>query len=186
MNLVNKLGVKTIVGGKITKPAEADAPRTVARIFGIAKGTVTGATDFGDFVGFKGDFKGINLETGEEFRSAKCFLPDIATGILLSALENTGEGESKDVKGTLKRKETSYKGSVEFGFDISVKHADNAVGYEYMASPLMPVADSDPLALMQKNIPALPAPKKVEHVQVAHPITHTAKLEPAHVASKKK
>lgn len=160
MNLVSKLGVKTIVG-KLVKP-EADAPaRSVARIFGIARGTVSGATDYGDFVGFKGDFKGINYDTGEEFRSGKCFLPEIATNLLLAALEASGRGETKASKGTLKRTETAYSGSIEFGFDISIKPATTATGYEYLVTPLMPVSESDPLELMQKNsgFAALPAPK---------------------------
>ena len=142
MELIKKLSTKTIVG-KITRgdvPAKGIKP--MFRVMGTAMGTKSGQSNYGDFLAFRGNFKAIRIEDKEVFASAVCFLPQMATDILLPAVEhNIASG------GT----------GVMFAFDIGIKAADNAVGYEYTVIPLTDTADS--LDSLENSLPKLPSPK---------------------------
>lgn len=127
MKLLSKISVKTVCGNVKELPNE-----NLMRVIGIAKGTFTGTTNFGEYVGFKGQFKAINLATGEEFSSGKLFLPEIAQNLVEGALSETE--------------------SVEFAFDLGKKEADNAVGYEYTIQPLIEAKENNPLALLEQKL----------------------------------
>jgi len=144
--LLKKLSIKGICGD-IKAPAPGES-RELVVIMGFARTSEIKKTTFGDSVGFHGDFKGIDVSTGEEFRSATCYLPDVASDLLENALDN-GEG-----------------GAVSFGFRISVigvkGRTEGEVGkYEYRCVPLMEAAENDPLAALENQIKnkALAAPK---------------------------
>lgn len=113
------------------------------RATGIATGFKTGIATYGEWIAFIGNFEIVKVETGEIFRGGKLFLPPIASNLLQGAMGN---------------------GPVEFGFDIGVTPAiKSSVGYEWSATPIMEVAENDPIKLMQaklKNAPAIPAPTK--------------------------
>lgn len=134
--------------------------RPIAHFIGRVEGTETGSSTFGDWVALLGIFKGINLETGEVFRSKKAFMPDAATEQVIAYLDNIeNEGDS-----------------VEFALEIGIqrvikkdaKDIEVGVGYEYSVSPLIE-ADmaSDPLTEIEARMQqALPAPAQSEISEV--------------------
>lgn len=136
-NYVKKISAKVVVG-RIVKP---EAPTDLFSIIGIARETITGTTQFGDFVGFAGEFEAINAETGEVFKAPKAFIPEPAQGMLAAAL--TGNE------------------AVEVGLTIGVKPHSGEMGYEYTCRPLFEAQGTDMLAdLRERAKMALPAPKK--------------------------
>lgn len=146
--LLKKLSIKGICGN-FDVPAPGETVE-LAVIMGFARGAEVKATTFGDSIGFVGDFKGIDVSTGEEFRSGKCYLPDVAADLLDNALQ-------------------ANEGTVEFGFKIAivgVKGRKDGEGnkYEYRCAPLMETAENDPLTMLENRIKqkALAAPKMSE------------------------
>ena len=130
--LVSKISPK-VVCGKQEKP-EGKTVVWKYQIIGIANDIKMGESNYGEWIAFLGSFKATNLETGETFRSGKCFLPQTATNLIVPAL--------KDSKG------------VEFAFNVGIKKADTSIGYEYIVEPLIAASESDPLLLLEKKIPA--------------------------------
>ena len=47
-------------------------------VMGMAVGTKEGESDYGNYTALEGTFEATNCKTGEVFRSATCFLPDVA------------------------------------------------------------------------------------------------------------
>lgn len=138
MQLVSKISAKTVYGSVDIKALHtAKVEKKIIRVIGLASGIKTGETSFGAFVAFTGNFKAINLDTNEEFRSGKVFLPNIAQNLLEGALAQT---ESD---------------AVEFAFDIGVKPVQDRQGkdsYEYTVTPLMAAQDNDPLAALEGKL----------------------------------
>jgi len=149
--LIKKISINKVIGGK-PKIAEiakyfADHPEEkalyLARFFGTANGTKNGISDFGEWMCLTGQFRAINVETGETFDSGICFLPDVAQDMVLGAL--TGSN------------------AVDFAFDIGVVlDASSATGYVYIATPLVQ-EENNPINRMQEKLasmalPSLPAP----------------------------
>lgn len=142
--LLKKLSVKSICGAIVAPPV--GELRELAVIIGFARDSEKKETSFGESIGFAGDFKGINVETGEEFRAGKLYLPDVAENLLANALASTD-------------------GMVEFGFKISVigvegRNKGETGKYEYRCEPLMEAAENDPLNLLESRVKqgTLPAP----------------------------
>lgn len=142
-NIIKKISIKTVCGtperevigeDKDGKNIIGFVKRDLMQIVGICTSTRTGSTSYGDFVGLRGQFQATNLETGEEFRSAQCFLAnDIIDLIMVQlSMENTT--------------------SVEFAFIISVKPSDAPIGFEYAARPLLETQKNDPIASIMKRI----------------------------------
>lgn len=154
VNLIKKISVNKVIGGK-PKIAEivkffAENPEAVvlvlARFFGTANGTKTGVSDFGEWTALAGQFRGINVKTGETFDSGVCFLPDVALDLIVGAMG---------------------QGSVDFAFDIGVTlDEDSATGYVYTATPLIQ-EENNPIARLASKLesialPSLPAPASEE------------------------
>lgn len=144
--LLKKMSIKGICGN-FSAPAIGES-RELAVIMGFARSSEIKPTTFGDSIGFHGDFKGIDVDTGEEFRSATCYLPDVAAGLLDNALAG-GEG-----------------GAVSFGFRIGIvgvkgRNPGETGKYEYRCQPLMEAAENDPMIALESQIKnkALAAPK---------------------------
>lgn len=140
--LLNKISIKGVCGA--IKVGKGDAERALLQVMGIVSGTLLKTTQYGDSTGLKGQFKAVNVETGEIFRSGVCYLPNVATDLIAGALR---EGMQ-----------------LEFAFGISVKPADNPIGYEYNVASLLPVAENDPLDALESRLEvrALPAQKKAK------------------------
>ena len=146
--LLKKISVKNIVG---TMPApKVGEEIALCVIMGYAKSYAVKQTTYGDCTAFSGDFKGIDVETGEDFRSGMCYLPDVASDLLKNALD-------------------ANPGIIEFGFDISVVgvkgRTEGEQGkYEYRCRPLMKAAENDPMLALENKL-AESAKEKVSEVQ---------------------
>lgn len=139
--LFKKISVKTICGKP--KAPEPGKVKWLMEVFGVASGIKKGETDKGPWYAFTGAFQAMNMDTGQIARSGVLFLPDVAGNLLL---------------GELDREENK---AVEFAFRIGVRgDEDSVTGYVYVAEPLMPVAENDPIELLSRKIKALPGPEK--------------------------
>lgn len=164
-SLSKKLSVKGVVGNvkKLVADGEIADGQKIARFVGSTHSVLTGTGDNGDWVAFKGNFAGTNLLTGENFRSGKCFLPDVAGDILHGLV---AESES----------------AVEFAFDISIKKDESsATGYIYNAVPLIQPAQDDPMERMMAALPPVAETMAIE----AQPANGAVEEKPTTKAAKK-
>ena len=152
LNLQKKISVAKVCG-KVTgsRVAKAGGNLKMATFAGIASDIKSGVSDFGEWEALTGQFRAINAETGEVFDSGVCFLPDVALDL---------------VKGQL----ASGAKAVEFAFEISaVEDETVSVGYSYRASPLLEMAEDDPMQRLMVKVPtfapALSAPVADEKAQ---------------------
>ncbi len=147
VELLSKISVKTVYGSINVKKLHEEGAKSIVRVIGLANGVQTGESAYGTWTAFKGNFKAINLETGETFSSAKVFIPAIAQNLIEGALSNA----SND--------------AVEFAFDIGIKPAKDSKGadsYEYTVKPLIEASDNDPLAALEKRLSAPALEDKTE------------------------
>ena len=134
--LLKKISVKNIVGSMPSPKVGEEIALCV--IMGYAKTFENKTTTYGDSTAFHGDFKGINVETGEDFRSGTCYLPDVASDLLKNALDTN-------------------PGIIEFGFNISVvgvkgrTEGENGK-YEYRCTPLMKASENDPMLALENKL----------------------------------
>jgi hypothetical protein len=106
--LLSRITIKTVCG-EIQKPTKETH---LMRVYGQANGFKVATSQYGDSLGFTGVFKAVNAATGEVFTAGKCFLPKVVENQLGGVLSGVDAN------------------AVEFAFDISVKPAANAFGYE--------------------------------------------------------
>lgn len=140
MSFVRKITVKNIVGAvKDYVPSEKEAPVMLVRVVGSVSRLAHGTSNFGGeespWVKFLGQFKAVNLLTGEEFRAFTCLLPSIASEPLEAAV---AEADAP----------------VEFAFDLGVRWSDTPIGYEYVCNPLIEPDTADPLEQLTARLPA--------------------------------
>lgn len=166
----NKISMKSIGAQPKTGQTIVDGP--VAHIYGSARNYLVGTSTYGEFTKFRGDFEAVNLATGESYRSQNLLLPDIAAGLLVSALHAAGakHGTTKTAT-TPENPGEPATAPVEFAIEIGVRKTASdkpgGRGYEFTLRPLVETRDSDPLAALRKHVKALPAPAQVEHKAVA-------------------
>lgn len=143
MSQVKKLSVATVYG-KI-KLTDLIAKRTMPlmRVIGTAVSTKKGVTQYGEFTALQGNFKAVNVETGEESRAASLFLPDVALLPIVTALS------SPDARG------------VDFAIELQVKYVGDDAGhksggsvYEYTFVPLLDMGADDPIARIEARLAA--------------------------------
>lgn len=123
-----------------------DGRQDVLDVFGIAKKFKPGASDKGEFIRFIGQFKGVNLATGEVFISAAAIFPKMIEDALWGVMNADGVSD------------------VQFAYRLGVKYDPKAATkYVYVAVPLTKPAENDALALLEKSVAetlkTLPAPK---------------------------
>lgn len=124
--MIKKLSTPKIMGGRL-RFKEGESQRDLYQIVGVASGSKSGTSDYGEWRNLTGNFAAINLVTGEEFRSGIAFLPDVALDPILGQLSMGAT-------------------AVEFGFTISIiEDDDSATGYVYTAMPLIEPDENDPL-----------------------------------------
>lgn len=134
--LVSKISVKTVCG-KIDRKTLTEEPKAIMRVLGIAKAKFTGEGDKGAYVGFKGQFKATNLETGKQYFSGKMYLPGSASDLL----EGQFTGDPKQ------------DAPVNFGFTITVQEDESSsVGYIYGCESLMEPDEADPIKLLEEKL----------------------------------
>ena len=125
-NILTKMTLK----GMGCKPAQAasDGKRVpLARIYGYAAGVKAKEDSTGNVhQAIIGQFEGVNLNTGEVFRSGVLYLPGGIHELLAKpAAENNA--------------------NVQFALEIHAIPAGNPIGYSYSAKSLLPVTARGPL-----------------------------------------
>lgn len=134
--LVSKISVKNVCG-KVNRKELTAEDTALMRVIGIAKGTFTGETDKGQFIGFKGQFKAKDLRTGKEYFSGKLFLPSAASDLL----EGQFTGDPKQ------------DAPVNFAFVITAREDESStVGYVYGVETLIEPDAKDPLILLEDKV----------------------------------
>ncbi|WWT38629.1 ssDNA binding protein [Enterobacteria phage PRDmint] len=138
MEIVSKLTLKTI--GAQPKPHSVKENTALASIYGRIRGKKVGQSTFGDFIKFEGEFEGVNIATGEVFRSGALILPNVLETLLAGAVDGDN--------------------TVDFAVEIWAKPSEKGnTGYEYGVKPLIEPAASDELAALRNQVKAaLPAP----------------------------
>lgn len=157
--LLKKLSTRTVFGSKadvlklIVNDDKEPTNRFMYRIFGQARGYVSGSSRFQDkdepsnWTALAGEFEAVNAD-GEVFMAAICFLPAYVTGPIVEALKQEGGG------------------SVEFGFDIYARYdSQAATSYIYLAEPLRKAGEKSPLDEMRTGFKALPGTEQVRQIE---------------------
>ena len=155
VKLLKKLVAKDIVGrarliyrkkfvdGPDGKPSTAFEPLSPAPlyvVFGQARDTKTGESDYGPWVAFLGHFEAIDLETGERYVSDKLHLQDPAEGLLVDQMA----------------KRTNPSDTIGFMFEVGKKPSqkwmdtDNGNSYEFTVKTHFQIDKADPLADMRR------------------------------------
>ena len=150
-----KLTTKSIMGEKVNANILQGADsKQLYVIGGIARSTFSGSTDFGPYIGFKGEFIAKRSD-GEVFRAPKAFLPEPLQGMIEDQLAQVGETE--DGK--------PAKRQVEFMAIIGIEKDASTIGFKYTVEPVLAAQESDALAGLLERAEAvnpnlLPAPKR--------------------------
>lgn len=150
-DFVRKITVKGVIGGAIDleKLIAAEGKRLdLLTLYGVARKFKPDTAPNGNpFVRFFGQFKAVNLKTGEMTESGQCIVPGTVQDALYGAM-----GTGEEVK------------EVQFAVRIGVKYdASTVTKYVYTVNNLMPIQENDPVLLLESQLretKALPAPKK--------------------------
>lgn len=150
VTIISKMSVKTLRCNPRQAAVADGQPQLkipLCRIYGRVSGTKTqeDAVSGVFHTALMGVFEGLNLVTGEVFRSGKLYLPK---GIH-EMLETPAKKLDADDKGE----------TVSFALEISSVSATNPIGYSYEAKPLIKVAVTDELDELRSALPAYTAPK---------------------------
>lgn len=177
-SIIKKITVKGICGTVKLQTLMKDLPDGASvgpaipllQIVGIARDYKVTMTDKGESLKFIGQFKATNLQTGEIFHSGACYLPGAAPDAIYGALGTQGDRE------------------VAFGFRVLAHFDESAIAkYVYDVESLMPLAENDPLALLEKTFSAPPALSAPSEQPAAAPSEQpAAPSEPVSKASAKK
>jgi hypothetical protein len=141
------------------KNPNAETP--ILRVWGVLNvaDRKSGTTALGTYVEYGGEIGAINLITGEEARSQKLILPQVAETVTEALL-------SKAVK--------VGAASVQIGMDIAVEF--NEAGkqrggntYKYVVLPLVEVSGDDALAAMLNEFPVAKILNQIEDKRAAAP-----------------
>lgn len=156
--IVKKITSKVVCGGKVNieklikfieQPGNGrESVMPLYGLIGIASDFVPGQTDLGPFVKLLGQFKAVNHETGEEFRSGAAILPGAASDLVYGALRGLGEAG----------------GSIEFALRVGVKRDEtSAVGYVFVVEQVYTPQSQDALGALESRL-SLPAPGNVAQI----------------------
>ena len=166
---VGKMSVKAL-GCKPKKVSDENPKIALCQIFGKADGVKVGEDASGKvWEALTGSFGGINLESGEEFRSGKLFLPPGIHEVIESAVKQLGENPDGL--------------AVKFAIEIYVVVASNPIGYSYQAKNLIKAETTDELTEIRKALAdaaedrkaiAPPAPASAQK-QVVAPVAEKPK-----------
>lgn len=132
---LNKGAIQTAVKDPANPTKNLPTPVRIAQLFGRADSAELVTSAMGDSYRFNGSFQAINVLTGEEFAARQCFLPRLAEGMVITAMEDEHGNPSR---------------SVEFAFWLMAKGdqpgaKQSAVGYSYSVEPVLNEGVKDPL-----------------------------------------
>ena len=127
--------IEKLIAYKAEHGEKANMP--LASIYGLASTYRPGETAMGPFVRFIGQFKAVNVESGETFVSGQCIMPGAAPDMIFGALNALGD----------------EGGSVEFGFNIGARYdASAAVKYIYSVEQIIETGKLDPLQALEDKL----------------------------------
>lgn len=138
---LRKLTSLTIMGEKTRRPATKE--EYLYRITGTITGIKTGETQFGPWVGFKGNFVA-RRHDGTLFAAPSAFIPQPMQDMFEAAI--------------LTQEAEGLVASVQFGLDVSIIQADSSVGFEYKCVPVIEMA-SEGQSLLDSTLEKTPVPK---------------------------
>lgn len=99
------------------------------KVVGITTGAKAGQTDKGEYLKLMGDFRAVNMQTGETFQAASCILPSFISDSLAEALKSSPR--------------------VEFAIMVGAKYDASAITeYIYTVTPLIQAKESDQMAAL--------------------------------------
>jgi len=131
MEILRKLTIKT-AGFDTTAVKAAIGDNKTAdllKVVGITTEARPGQTEKGEFIKFGGQFRAVNIQTGELFEASTAIFPNFIADSLAAALAQSQE--------------------VEFGILIGAKaNAPSVTGYEYTVRPLVEAKVSDKLGAL--------------------------------------
>lgn len=157
MQILTKMSIATIGANpsavkteEFQKSGATSLP--IVRIYGIATGLIFKADPkTGDIqTAVSGNFEAVNLANGETYRAGVLWLPSGIQELLINAVDT----------GAVDKNDKPVYNDVKFGFQINAMPAKNPIGYSYSAEQLIDASQSDPLADLRAELPALPAPKE--------------------------
>ena len=115
--------------------ADLSSVKSVAKdhfeVWGMANAVEVIATTFGDSEKLRGEFRAVNLDSGELFQSSSAFLPRIVNDQIAAQLKN----DSGSV--------------VKFAYRVGTRPSSIAVGYEYVVTPLLAAEPSELMSELQ-------------------------------------
>jgi hypothetical protein len=149
--LIRKLSTKTVVGilkNVVFESLKAETVKDgdrldVMTLVGIIKTFKQGESDYGLYTEFKGQFEAQSLigdTAGQTFRAAKCFLPEVATDLLLEKINEVAEANDGAI------------GDIQVAVKVVAvvdETANTLYGYE--VEPLIDVEEADPLAILKQQ-----------------------------------
>jgi hypothetical protein len=121
-----KLSAKIIVGKRIGK---IDAPKDLFTVIGIATGTKTGQSNYGEWVGLRGQFEVTRCDDGKVLHAPLMILPDLALALI-----------------------PFYMLPCEFAFLVKVVPSANGAGFEYAVDSIVTPRPHDPLAELRRSL----------------------------------
>lgn len=124
VGVLRKISIATVYG----KVKVADIPEgeelALCRIAGVASGTESGESSYGDWECLTGEFAATNYATGEVFAGSKAFVP----GAMGEALQKSMQNALREDAGS----------RLKFCVDIYAKVSGrDANKYEYVVRPIM-------------------------------------------------
>ena len=123
IEIEKKLSAKIIVGKRIGK---IDAPKDLFTVIGIATGTKTGQSNYGEWVGLRGQFEVTRCEDGKVLQAPLMILPDVAMAQL-----------------------AGHVWPAQFAFLVRVVPSLNSAGFEYELDSIVAPQSHDPLAVLR-------------------------------------
>jgi len=135
MNYLKKLSVKTVCGKpNFAKESKDGDEVELMQVFGQAQGIKAGTSNFGEWEALTGNFEAVNKETGEAYRAAQLFLPDLAHEPLVMAMKANPDTP------------------IDFAIEITArKDSSVAVGYTYGMKTLIEAETADPLKVLREK-----------------------------------
>ena len=147
VTLVNKISAADLLG-KVAKfvreNIEVGERQKAFGVAGVCEAIETGASTYGEWTRFVGDFQAVNYTTGEIYRSERAHVPTVLSAILERDLGALKTGEVKENKHS-----STYplSSSAEFAFSVDIlRNPDDengAVSYEYITTPKTEIAAND-------------------------------------------
>jgi hypothetical protein len=122
---LTKISAASVYGKIKISAIPEEGELAIMRIAGIASGTKSGQSTYGEWFSLTGQMAATNAATGEIFIGSNAFVPGAMGDALVNALETA---QKEDARATLK-----------FSLDISVKRSPRnpEEKYEYIVRPVI-------------------------------------------------